>query len=766
MAAQFVPATDMEKRIAELLASSSRRNERHVEAGEMLELNKLTVQEVQERQERLARMRSLLFQHEVRARRVRRIKSKAFHRVLQKQRRRNGSSVTTEDAALDPEAVREAAVKEEFKRAQERMTLKHRNTSQWARRILQRGLAAHPTAGEGTREAIAEQLRTHATLTREVHSAALDSSDAEDGEEEGGGSTDSDSAGEQAKENHSGGVGEDSGSSALALSSSARKAVAKAKAAAMRALEEGRGGAVPPTGLFALPFMAKAIERKRREAQEDAAAMLEELEQAVETGRLEDVEEQEEDAGRRGDESGVSGRMVFTPGNKWQGLKQAAENEDKDENGMALDVASDSDGSEDAEFRELEGRREAQGAPRFAKGSARAPATARVSGDGEGLPLQETAEGLDFRTWAAGALHVPVAVDSARSFSKRRDTPADVTARAKDSARADVNADPSVPSGRSTQHVAAEAVDMGDLAKEATIGRSGNVKASSIAAALVHSGSTSTTVQRQTASAEALGRQQSQQAMVAAGRPEENAEVEGGYAVGRRKAESPEGPQGEDESRDEAGSGGDELFDQGLQPEAGQWDLIRRAFAGDDVEAEFAAAKSAALAEEVPAVEGPVSLPGWGQWTGVQKRRGPPAWLLRERAELERKREAALARRKDAKLKHVIISEKVNKKAAQYYSSSLPYPFTSKEAFESSLRTPIGRKFNTDVAFREMTRPAILTTPGAIIEPIKYIKPAAAGKQPRTATPRQRGAASARRNSFTAQAAGKRLKLDNGPVAK
>jgi U3 small nucleolar RNA-associated protein 14 len=45
---------------------------------------------------------------------------------------------------------------EEFKRAQERLTLKHRNTSRWARRVLKRGLSL---ATEGQQDALHDQLR-------------------------------------------------------------------------------------------------------------------------------------------------------------------------------------------------------------------------------------------------------------------------------------------------------------------------------------------------------------------------------------------------------------------------------------------------------------------------------------------------------------------------------------------------------------------------------------------------------------------------------
>ncbi|EFJ25764.1 hypothetical protein SELMODRAFT_413707 [Selaginella moellendorffii] len=136
-----------------------------------------------------------------------------------------------------------------------------------------------------------------------------------------------------------------------------------------------------------------------------------------------------------------------------------------------------------------------------------------------------------------------------------------------------------------------------------------------------------------------------------------------------------------------------------------QEDLIREAFAGDDVEAEFQEAKAAAVDEECPQEElERMDLPGWGQWTDIQKKRGPPQWMLKQQEEAKRKKEEAEKRRLDAKLKHVIISQKTDKKAAKFLSSSLPFPYTSKEVFEKTMRMPLG----------------IIKRAGVIIDPIEY----------------------------------------------
>lgn len=117
------------------------------------------------------------------------------------------------------------------------------------------------------------------------------------------------------------------------------------------------------------------------------------------------------------------------------------------------------------------------------------------------------------------------------------------------------------------------------------------------------------------------------------------------------------------EEEDGANDQGMKLLDKTMSQE----ELIRRAFAGDDVEAEFVETKARALDEEVPRVEGPVSLPGWGQWTHIQQKKGQPAWILKEQESLKNKRDAALSRRKDAKLQFVMISEKMDKKVRAFH---------------------------------------------------------------------------------------------------
>lgn len=104
-----------------------------------------------------------------------------------------------------------------------------------------------------------------------------------------------------------------------------------------------------------------------------------------------------------------------------------------------------------------------------------------------------------------------------------------------------------------------------------------------------------------------------------------------------------------------------------------QAELIRQAFAGDDAEQEFEKDKQDMLNEEIPEPEKPVLLPGWGQWTHVQQKKGLPSWMLKEHDDAKKKREAALKNRKDARLKNVVISERLDKKVIALLSFITPY---------------------------------------------------------------------------------------------
>jgi len=107
-----------------------------------------------------------------------------------------------------------------------------------------------------------------------------------------------------------------------------------------------------------------------------------------------------------------------------------------------------------------------------------------------------------------------------------------------------------------------------------------------------------------------------------------------------------------------------------------QEELIRQAFAGDDVEGDFEKDKQEILEEENPEPEKPLLLPGWGQWTHIQEKKGLPSWMLKKHEDAQKKRAEALKKRKDAQLKNVIISEKIDKKVSVIIYKVLNFPYS------------------------------------------------------------------------------------------
>ncbi|PTB68901.1 Utp14-domain-containing protein [Trichoderma citrinoviride] len=142
--------------------------------------------------------------------------------------------------------------------------------------------------------------------------------------------------------------------------------------------------------------------------------------------------------------------------------------------------------------------------------------------------------------------------------------------------------------------------------------------------------------------------------------------------------------------------------------------LVARAFAGEDVVAEFQREKEEiAEADDDKIIDN--TLPGWGSWVGEgisarEKKRHQGRFLTK--VEGVKKKD-----RKDAKLDKVIINEKRVKKNDRYLASQLPFPFESRQQYERALRLPVGPEWMTKETFQENTKPRVIIKQG-IIKPM------------------------------------------------
>lgn len=140
-------------------------------------------------------------------------------------------------------------------------------------------------------------------------------------------------------------------------------------------------------------------------------------------------------------------------------------------------------------------------------------------------------------------------------------------------------------------------------------------------------------------------------------------------------------------------------------------DLVRKAFAGDEVVANFEQEKRATIQDEDEKVVDN-TLPGWGSWTGAGI--GKKAERRNKGKLLTKIPGVKAEKRQDAKLDRVIINEKKVKKNGKYLASSLPHPFETRQQYERSLRLPVGPEWTTKETFQGMTKPRVLMKPGVI----------------------------------------------------
>lgn len=190
MAAYFKPSNDLESSIASMIEGEGLTEKQLAEAEE-LKMNErgMSAEEIKQRRNELRQMRELLFRQEQKAKRVKKIKSKTYRKIARKQRQKEGAlAEELEGAAHGDEDDLEKRMEAERTRAQERATLKHKNTGKWAKGLVgRRELQDMPEA----RSAVEEQLRKGEELRRRIHGRDSGSED-EDSEDEVSDSEDDD----------------------------------------------------------------------------------------------------------------------------------------------------------------------------------------------------------------------------------------------------------------------------------------------------------------------------------------------------------------------------------------------------------------------------------------------------------------------------------------------------------------------------------------------------------------------------------------------
>ena len=602
----FEATTEFEKELEQALEEAGNQDEEAVLAAEEQALqddlgaNRLTMEEYKKRRGQLAKIRALMFYHEQKRHHMKKIKSKKYRRIRKKQKERLQESAMEAAAEEDEDFAKELKEKEEVSRIQERMTLAHKNTSKWAKRILKRG----KNVDMETRKALSAQLKRGDDLRKKMMGDQEDESDNDSDED---------------------------------LVESARKVLADTDQAPD--LTDGK------TGLFKLSFMQKGIEKQREKAKQEARKLLNELE--------------------------------------------ANEMDDFDEN-------NESNSEDEAPEKKV---------------VATEKEMSKVMKEGELV-----ATSLEFGNSNAIATSGAIEIDISTGDKDESDEKGNVA----------------VIAGSTSEHVSTMVV-----ANKSTPKKEGDVGAQEPA-------QRKRLIAKQAAT-EAEEEGESNPWMQSVGDSKEGSantkkkknkrgmvDVEGAADILDANSKVTE--------RDLANKDPASLSEETGEPKKlsmlTQEELVRRAFAAPsekEIEDEFQKEKDALAAEDDPTrkvdSKAAKEVSGWGSWAGMGALPPPPRKKkLPKKLQAPNKKEDPKRKRLDDKKPDVIINQKRLKKTANTFMlGEVPHPYSSRAEYEEAMLGGVGKEWNVTSAFKNMTRPEILTRAGKIIQPIsKKVKVARA----------------------------------------
>lgn len=183
-------------------------------------------------------------------------------------------------------------------------------------------------------------------------------------------------------------------------------------------------------------------------------------------------------------------------------------------------------------------------------------------------------------------------------------------------------------------------------------------------------------------------------------------------------------------SDDEYESEGDDMDDNRMFK---QNELIKSAFAGDDVLVEEFEQEKHVIEEEDDDKKVNLSVPGWGSWAGgdddgwsVPKNKNKKQKNNNNNNNNNKRNKVAIiagitakGNRLDKGKRNVIINEKFNKRANKYQADQVPYPYKTWDEYERSLRVPMGKEWTTTTTHHKAITPSVITKFGSVIDPLK-----------------------------------------------
>jgi len=284
---------DMEKEIAGLLEDSGLREEAKAAEIDPSTFMKLETDvagyagdeaDFDEKQGVAAKLKSVLFYEHQKRRHMKRIKSKAYRRMMRKEQEKQKEKKLELLATIDPEAALQKRKDELLKaRAQERMGMRHKNKSQWIKHVK------HMAKWDpSVREAMGTQSQIHKKLMQKMDESA-------------------EVAGGYQSDNESSAGSEESKQIDSLLTPGGDKS-------ALWNLRKDVEGSDPKKGIWSMKFMKRAAEKEKKEMLNE----IDEIERNVDAFRGEAPSGGGEDGEAQGEDPAqlapAVGKAKFGPG--------------------------------------------------------------------------------------------------------------------------------------------------------------------------------------------------------------------------------------------------------------------------------------------------------------------------------------------------------------------------------------------------------------------------------------------------------------------
>jgi U3 small nucleolar RNA-associated protein 14 len=740
----FTPQTELEKTVFGILEDSGV-TEAKLQQAEDLATKRLSTEEIEARHRQIARLRSLFFYQEQKNKRNAKNKSKKYHRILKKAREKKELTLA-ELEELDPEAYKLELEKLDKARALERVGIKHSHLGKWAKHAL-RSKDPH------TMQAVRDHLE-HGRMLKKRMETDRDGSDVEDSDDgdfsEGGSlhssdfDSENDALDQEGDENQAGEPGDIIDIHGNVVKTASRK----------RNAEEDPDAS---SGIFSMKFMQRASAKKQADHDELMSQMDHEIDQRrrkmkaqgkrakddfsgeglrpesdsdasdtetkltrghIESSDEEHVQEMDMQTSRPGRKkvaasaSQVAATAVATQYGHHYGEDADDDDDDFASSSMLLDAP--------------------QGFSASVKGRITVKTTRKVAQPTEGSDYEdesttETTEpnGMAFKPNSKN-VSAMLAAEAAKSKSVTAEKEAKLTKAQKKTLRQQKGAT-GAQLDENAVLIGSISTGVGLSSRPEQTGKSDAMKADN-EETVIH------VPRREMKSTVA-----EENPWMVVEEDDDGLVIPGTKSVASASSSKPkkQAKKIEDRVAVDLEQVQRRLKDEEAKHETvfnlsaagatskSQRELIERAFASDHLtEGELAAEKmeSVTASNEVESEYAALTMPGWGEWAGkhvkpsVRRKR-----LLQEMHVKKEERSAQLmAERRDAKLKHAVISDKPNKRFAMYQTVSVPSEFKDNaQLYEASLRQPMGKEWNVRDAHAKLVKPKVVHIPGLVIEPIQ-----------------------------------------------